>query len=227
MREQETKLKKTLKEEFDKIITRIDKVESSVINNINKIKNVEKEMSDLKESLTFTEDVLDKKIWDAHDRVDAMDNYFETLSEKLRDLEDRNRRNNIRIEGIRENRNETDEITEIKVRNLFKNQLGIEDDIEIERVHRTGLHKNGKPRTIVMKLLRYKDKTKILKNRNTLKHTSVWINEDFSKETLYIRKQLAEEIKERKNEGETGLVIRYDRIVKIKTRNRNNNVNNQ
>ena len=35
-----------------------------------------------------------------------------------------------------------------------------------------------------MKILNYKDKVKILKNARSLKNTGVYINEDFSKETI-------------------------------------------
>ena len=75
------------------------------------------------------------------------------LKEKLRDLEDRNRRNNLRIDGIKESVKETWEETENKVQQLFQNQLGITTKLHIERAHRTGKNKIGdkRPRTIVLK----------------------------------------------------------------------------
>lgn len=51
-------------------------------------------------------------------------------------------------------------------------------DIHIERAHRTGLAREDKPRTIVLKLLNFKDKEKILaqgrklKGKNMLMRTS-------------------------------------------------------
>ena len=49
--------------------------------------------------------------------------------------------------------------------------------------------------TIVCILLNYKDKTRILRKRNHLKGASCYINEDFGKETLALRKDLWKEVK--------------------------------
>ena len=48
------------------------------------------------------------------------------LEEKNRKLEDRSRRNNLRIDGVPENEYETWEQTEAKVKSLVKEKLGIE-----------------------------------------------------------------------------------------------------
>ena len=53
-----------------------------------------------------------------------------------------------------------------------------------------GKGKAGKKRTVMIKLLRYKDKFDILKNAKKLKGTGYHINEDFSNETMTIRKEL-------------------------------------
>ena len=42
----------------------------------------------------------------------------------------------------------------------------------------------GKPRTIVCRFLNYKDKTNILKTAKKLKDKNIFINEDFSHETM-------------------------------------------
>lgn len=97
-----------------------------------------------------------------HNRTDDVNKECDDIWEKLRQLEDRNRRNNLRISGLKENKDETPGEVEEKVSKLFKETLKIEGEIEIERVHRTDINRNGKPRTVVMKLLRYKDKTKVL-----------------------------------------------------------------
>lgn len=73
-------------------------------------------------------------------------------------------RNNLQIDGITEHEGETSKGEEEKVQSLFREKLGIENDIEIERAHQTGKNM-GRSRTIVMKVLRYKDKTKSLKKR--------------------------------------------------------------
>ena len=105
---------------------------------------------------------------------------------KLIELEDRSRRNNLRIDGMEETLNETWDICEGKVQDIVKNKLGITAEIEFDRCHRTGKFKKNqaKPRTIVCRLLRFKDKEKILQNSKKLNNTGTFIYEDFCKETM-------------------------------------------
>jgi len=63
--------------------------------------------------------------------------------------------------------------------------------IEIERAHRMGKkQQENRPRTIIFKLLNWKQKELILKNTKKLKDTGIYINEDFSDATIEIRKHL-------------------------------------
>ena len=105
---------------------------------------------------------------------------------KLIELEDRSRRNNLRIDGVEETPNETWDICERKVQDIVKNKLGITAEIEFDRCHRTGKFKKNqaKPRTIVYRLLIFKDKEKILQNSKKLKNTGTFTYEDFCKETM-------------------------------------------
>ena len=76
----------------------------------------------------------------------------ENIHNKLVELEDRSRRNNIRIDGIKENKKESWEECERRVHSMLKDWLDIEN-VEIERTHRGGRKSRSKPRTIVCKLL--------------------------------------------------------------------------
>ena len=75
-------------------------------------------------------------------------------------------------------------------------QTGDAENIIIERAHRIKKKGNsenpGKPRTTVCRFLNYKDKTNILKNEKKLKGKNIFINEDFSHETMELRKELWE-----------------------------------
>jgi hypothetical protein len=64
----------------------------------------------------------------------------------------------------------------------------------------------------VIKLLNYKDKINILKNSKKLKGTGIFINEDYSLDTLTIRKKLFEEMRAHRNNGKYSVVI-YDKLV--------------
>ncbi|XP_065668202.1 uncharacterized protein LOC136088422 [Hydra vulgaris] len=137
----------------------------------------------------------------------------------FRQLEDRQRRNNLRIEGVKENDNENWDDTEVKIIHLLENNLNVKDVI-IERAHRTGIIDIKKPRTIVIKLLNYKDKVKILKNANKLKGSGNYINEDFSLESTIIRKKLLEESKTHRINGKYSVVI-YDKLIVKEFRKKN------
>ena len=76
----------------------------------------------------------------------------------------------------------------LKVRYDIKN-------VEIERVHRVGRESRNKPRTIVCKILRFKDKQNILRKANLLKGTDIFINEDDCKDIAEYRNKMWEELK--------------------------------
>ena len=112
-------------------------------------------------------------------------------------MEDRSRRNNLRIYGISESKYETWEKCEEKVDEVFSEKLGL-DNIHIERAHRVKRGKNDKstkPRTIVCNLLSFKEKKLVMKNAKKLKNTNIFIDEDFPPQTMEYRKQLWEEVK--------------------------------
>ena len=70
------------------------------------IKELKKEVTDLKSSIEHADAALNS----LSDRVDEIYDYQvdpEYVTNKLIDLEDRSRRNNLRIDGISESRNET------------------------------------------------------------------------------------------------------------------------
>ncbi|XP_057312049.1 uncharacterized protein LOC130652349 [Hydractinia symbiolongicarpus] len=162
---------------------------------IEKIKALEKDKRDIEESLTTT------------NRKEQLSIY----EEKLRHLEDRQRRNNLRIDGLEESESESWDDTEKKVVNLFEHKLGL-SNVHVERAHRTGEKSNGKKRTIVLKLLDYKDKVNILNNSKKLKGTGIYVNEDCSTSTNQIRANLFKEMKIHRENGKYAIVL-YDRLV--------------
>ena len=54
------------------------------------------------------------------------------VSEKLIELEDRSRRNNLRLDGLNEDPNETWDDCKRKVQEVLSNNLGIDENVEIE-----------------------------------------------------------------------------------------------
>ena len=138
-------------------------------------------------------------------------NHNNHLRERLRDLEDRSSRDNLRIDGIAEIYKETWEQTEEILQNLFEEKLQLET-IPVERAHRVGKKEMNNKRTIVVKLASFKDKLKIISEARKLKGTNISINEDYSKETLEIRKEKWKEVKELRKNGMYAILV-YDKVV--------------
>ena len=140
------------------------------------------------------------------------------LKEQSRIQEDPSRRNNIRVHGIEEDENETWENTENKLRSFLYDELEITDELYIERAHHVRRRKdvkfnsNNTPRTIVAKFLDYKEKEEVMRRRYKLKDTTYSVREDFSKETVEIRRKLWDQVKKLQKDGEYA-VTKYDKIV--------------
>lgn len=85
------------------------------------------------------------------------------LFTKLDYLENQSRRNNLVIDGIPDSKSWSD--TESKAKKLFSDHLKIDPKlIEIERAHRIENYGHtGHPRSIELKLPRFKDKEEIMK----------------------------------------------------------------
>ena len=119
------------------------------------------DVADLKQSLEFTQEQMKEEInkikKDLEDldkninevQQDLLDSKY--VSSKLIELEDRSRRNNLRIDGIDEKPNETWDKCEARVQELTEVNLGITDTTEFERCHR------------ICKVTKFKDKQKTLK----------------------------------------------------------------
>ena len=205
------------------------------INTINsRIDLIVKDVNDVKQSLNFSGDVTENKLKDADAKIiNAMEELkmvkatnmklsddCSELKKKNTEMEDRSRRNNLRISGLHEDENESWEETEEKVKSLVNNNLKIKTNIKIERAHRVGMKNRNdpRPRTIVFKLLNYKDKVDILHNANLLKGSNIYINEDYSSETVKIRKELFEQAKQHRASGKFAKVV-YNRLVVLSNRN--------
>ena len=203
-------------------IMRLDRLSEEIQDNNERLEKLNKETIDLKISLETSQEIFEKKFQKVNDNLSKQkqkhkedinelwkDN--DQLCERLRDLEDRSRRDNLRIDGIAELENETWEQTEEILHNLFKEKLELEN-ISVERAHRVGNKGKNDKRTIVLKLASFKDKLKIISEARKLKGTNISINEDYSKETLEIRKEKWKEVKELRKNGTYAILV-YDKVV--------------
>lgn len=156
------------------------------------VQSVTKDIQDLKTSLQFSQAEVDEikakssKMAEKHQAIaESFGEYqasLNSLTGKLDYMDNISRKKNIVIDGVPDVKSETWIETEAKVKKLFLEHLKIEPKhIEFERGLRIGKYDStGRPRSILIELLRYKDKQEILKRAKFLKGTNIYINEDYS-----------------------------------------------
>uniref|UniRef100_A0A3B1JG20 L1 transposable element RRM domain-containing protein n=1 Tax=Astyanax mexicanus TaxID=7994 RepID=A0A3B1JG20_ASTMX len=132
---------------------------------------------------------------------------IQSKSAKMTDIEDRNRRSNVRLVGLKESE-EGDNCIAFLRANLSKWIPSLAGrEIKIERAHRIYSGKNTThPRTVVFKLLDYTDRQAILKGARAaspVKHggSSLLFFPDYSHETTRKRKAFADVRKKLDNLG--------------------------
>ena len=114
---------------------------------------------------------------------------------------------------MKEIENETWEQTEGILQQIIRDILELEG-ITMERAHRVGNKSNERntPRTIAAKFSSYKDTQTVLSIAKKIKGKKIYINEDYSKETLEIRKENWQTVKRLRSQGTYAYLV-YDRIV--------------
>ena len=118
-----------------------------------------------------------------------MDSEF--VKNKLMNLQDKSTRNNLKMHRVTETNDETCEKCEEHVGQVFSEKLGLKN-ISVEREHRLKRRKGDKSqktRTIISNLLSFKEKKISRKGKN------IFIDEDYSFETMQFWKKLWDEVK--------------------------------
>lgn len=135
-----------------------------------KLSNVEAEVSAMNASLMSLNKRTD--IMQAAQREDRLHireatSTIAKLQSSVAELEDRNRRNNLRLVNLPENEEGGDTIAFLQRQlPIWFPSLANRGIIEIERAHRVyskGENSSSKPRTLIFKLLRYNDRQAIMK----------------------------------------------------------------
>ncbi|MCD8313594.1 MAG: hypothetical protein LUC24_05475 [Bacteroidales bacterium] len=132
-------------------------------------------------------------------KIEKLEESAKYLTRKTTDLENRSRRDNLRIIGLPENHDEKtslDSILQEIVKENCPEVLESEGEMVIERIHRSPPERDPKlktPRNIVAKLQSYKVKEKILnaakKKQFKYRGTTVRITQDLAAATLKDRRE--------------------------------------
>ncbi len=142
--------------------------------------------------------------------VTDLKDQLERLTEKMTDMEDRCRRNNVRLVGLPEGMECPDAAGFLRA-NLSKWIPSLRGrDIEIDRAHRVydGGRGSDRPRTLIFRVLRWHDRSEILKGARqaypvkcALNNVTLLFFPDFSPATAIRRKAFGPVLKKMKTLG--------------------------
>ena len=124
-----------------------------------------------------------------HDQRVAADRLLQKLDADVKrvddtadNLENQSRRNNLRVDGVKEKPGQTWEDTEAALRQVVQRELKLAteqvDALQIERAHRTGA--TTAHRAIVVKLSSFKQRDAIIRAARTVKPRGVYVNNDYT-----------------------------------------------
>lgn len=135
-----------------------------------------------------------------------------SLRQKVDDLENRARRNNVIIHGIEEDVKESWLDTEEKACRTLQEGLGLEVDGQwFERVHRVGKpSKKGRP--IMALCSSFKRKAQLMQAAKERKPEGLFINDDFSVPVREARKKLGAVMKQKREAGHIAN-LRYNKLI--------------
>ena len=140
----------------------------------------------------------------------------EDVKEKL---EIERRRSNIVIHGLKDSREDAQqEIDGNAVKKVINEGLKLDAQRHVEEVYRIGKFNAGKCRPIRIKIKTMEGRSEILKRAKMLKETElfskVYISLDLTKKQQSKDKELRDKLKEMKEAGEEGCMIRNGKIIK-------------
>ena len=94
------------------------------------------------------------------------------MKEKARNLQDRSRKDNLRLDGIPEYEEETQDVTEKLLKNTLCEKLCV-IKIQIKRAHRDEAKAADKDRTAVARFSSYKGKQRVLNETSCKKRENI------------------------------------------------------
>ena len=214
-------------EKLDSIESAVKKIEANLENLEKRTQRLEdlqtttnKDIDDLKEGINFTGQQLKEKTEAAEKAHRLYETQLAELTTKCQKtevlleevhtknlyLEAYSRRENIKFTNIVESTEiggRSGENTEEVLRNFLERDLGYRDarSVEIQRVHRIGKSKDGNPRPILARFLRYKDCEQIFKLGHRLKGTNFQMFRDLPRDIITRRKEQMDAFKDARRNG--------------------------
>lgn len=202
---------------------RIQNLESTVSSLTTSLEFSQREIDDLKKALKDydKEKLANMKMNEAlTDQIKSSKQEVKNMEERLNYQEDYSRRNNIRISGMAESGSgETWEQTAVKVTSLLADKLQL-PGVELERAHRVGQRRDDKPRPVVARFTRYRDRETAMRSARKLRGTNIYFNDDLCAASQSIKNAQMPQMKQARAMGKIAYFRHTKLIVKDKPANR-------
>lgn len=189
--EEITKILKGIEEDMQKQRKDMDKIKDTIIQDINK--NIDSKF----ENMEVNFNILERKIEEQQISIDRIEQHL--------------KKKNILFFGIEETEKSYGELEGNILEIITKNMNIPCERRDIEFVTRIG-KKTGQIRPIALTVCSMGLKIQILKNKKYLNESNIYIKEDYTPKILQKRKELQDEFRARKEQGEN-VVLRYDKII--------------
>ncbi len=126
---------------------------------------------------------------DLEKQVEGLEKDNKMLRQQVQQMGDYNRRENLILEGLEDNKNETDEMLLEKMQSVFRNNLQVGDVemIKFDRFHRLGRYNSSRQRAVIIRFNWYRDRMRVWERRKNLKGSKLFLKEDFSHTTKEAR----------------------------------------
>lgn len=160
-------------------------------------------------------------------KIVELENRIEKQQETIDFMEKQARKRNIILFGVEETEQSYSGLVTLVLDTVTSNMGIICQQSEIEEVRRLG-RKADRTRPIVITFTTLARKIDILKMKKSLEGSSMYVKEDFPPKVIEKRKSLQEELKREREAGKK-VVLRYDKIVELKSHgtSREHNTRNQ
>lgn len=131
----------------------------------------------------------DKKLEEQKEEISLLKEEITDLRMKISKIEDQERRKNLVINGVEEERRENEIGLIAFLNEKMRDRITIKEDL-LEATYRLGKKNGAKTRPILLKFKDFHGKTSILKERKRLRGTKYFIDEDYSDDVRATRKRL-------------------------------------
>ena len=201
-----------LQDSVDRINQTVANLQSEFYRLKEDVRNTVEETNTLKTSVKFLNDEVETTERKLRDDEEKTQEEMEHLRFQLLNYEVYSRRENLRFYGIPETEEES---TETVLKAFLEKELNVDNAqyIEFQRVHRVGKkdRNTGKPRAIIARCLRFKDRENLFSyRRNINSQSNFGIGPDLPKQVIDMRKRLIPKMVQARKDGKRAAFSRME-----------------